>query len=153
MSSEQNRTVVQRFYEELWNGRQINLVHELIATDCVTHQLRSGAELTGAPRGPEDVKHHIREWLIGFPDLRFTVEQVICEGDMVMTRSVMEGTHTGAWLGLAPTGKQLSIRMMVIQRIENGKIAEDWVLVESLGLLQQLGLIPATEEILAQAVK
>jgi predicted ester cyclase len=69
------------------------------------------------PRGPEVVKDHIAEWLTGFPDLRFTVEQMIAEGDQVLTRSFMDGTHTGTWLGLPPTGKQVSIRMMVIQRI------------------------------------
>ena len=78
---------------------------------------------------------------------------MIAEGDQVVTRSVMRGTHTGTWLGIAPTGKRVSIRMMVMQRIWNGKIAEDWVLVESLGLLQQLGLVPATQEILAKAAK
>ncbi len=153
MANEQNMRVVRRFYEELWNNRQVNIADEIIASDCVTHQLRSGAEVAGVLRGPEAVKHHIAEWLKGFPDLRFTVEQMIAEGDKVLTQSVMEGTHQGRWLGVAPTGKRVSIRMMVIQRLADGKIAEDWVLVESLGLLQQLELIPATEEILAQAEK
>ncbi len=153
MTSEQNKDVVRRFYEELWNNRQVNLADELIAAECVTYQLRSGVEAGAVTRGPEAIKHHVEEWLTGFPDLRFTVEQMIAEGDQVVTRSVMRGTHTGTWLGLAPTGKRVSIRMMVMQRIENGKIAEDWVLVESLGLLQQLGLVPATQEILAKAAK
>jgi steroid delta-isomerase-like uncharacterized protein len=154
MSAEdQSKAVVTRFYEELWNKRNVNIADEIIATDCVTHQLRSGAELVGAPRGPEAIKHHVEEWLKGFPDIHFTVEQMIAEADLVVTRSVMQGTHTGTWLGIAPTGKQVGIRMIVIQRIADGKIAEDWVLVESLGLLQQLGLIQATEEILAQAAK
>lgn len=148
MSAEQNRAIVSRFYEELWNQRRVDVADEIIAPDCVTHQLRSGVEVGGVARGPEAVKRHAAEWLKGFPDLRFTVEQMIAEGDQVVTRSVMQGTHTGAWLSIAPTGKQVSIRMMVIQRIADGKIAEDWVLVESLGLWQQLGLLPATEEIL-----
>jgi steroid delta-isomerase-like uncharacterized protein len=153
MADVQNRRVVRRFYEELWNNRQVNVADEIIASDCITHQLRSGAEVGGVLRGPEAVKHHVAEWLNGFPDLRFTVEQMIAEGDTVVTRSVMEGTHQGCWLGVAPTGKRVSIRMMVIQRLADGKIAEDWVLVESLGFLQQLELIPPIEEILAQAGK
>lgn len=153
MSAEQNKTIVTRFYEELWNGRSLSVADEIIAADCVTHQLRSGAGLVGATRGPEAVKHHVAEWLKGFPDLRFTVEQVIAESELVVTRSVMEGMHTGVWLGIAPTGKRVSIRMIVIQRIADGKIAEDWVLVESSGFLQQLGLIPALEEILAKAAE
>ena len=148
MSSVQNRAIVSRFYEELWNQRRTDVADEIVAPDCVTHQLRSGVELVGVPRGPEAIKRHVAEWLSGFPDLRFTVEQMIAEGDQVVTRSLMRGTHTGAWLGIAPTGRQVTIRMMVIQRIANGKIVEDWVLVESLGWMQQLGLLPATGEIL-----
>lgn len=146
-----NKTVVERFYQKLWNERQLNLADELIAADCVTHQLRSGEEVTGAARGPEEIKQHIRQWLAGFPDLRFAVEDIICDGDLVVSRSVMKGTHTGSWLGLDPSGKEVSVRMMVIQRIAEGRIAEDWVLVESLGLWQQLGLLPATEEILPKS--
>ena len=86
-----------------------------------------------------------------FPDLRFTIEHMIAEADQVATRTVMQATHTGPWLGVAPTGKRISIRMTTVHRMANGKIAEDWVLVESLGFFQQLGLIPATSEILAKA--
>jgi steroid delta-isomerase-like uncharacterized protein len=149
MSAEQSKSIVSRFYEELWNGRQIHIADEIIAADCITHQLQSGAEIQSVLRGPEEVKRHVEEWLQGFPDLRFTVEQMIAEDNQVMTRSVMHGTHTGNWLGIAPTGKPVSIRMMVIQRITGGKIAEDWVLVEVLGFFQQLGLVPAIQEILS----
>ncbi len=62
----------------------------------------------------------------------------------------MQGTHTGAWFGVGPTGKTVSIRLIVIHRIREGKIAEDWVLVESLGFFQQLGLVPSTPDILAR---
>src|SRR5919106_4785825 len=136
MSLEQNKAVVLRFYEELWNARTLSVADEIFAADCVTHQLQSGAAPEGTPRNPEAVKHHVAEWLAGFPDLRFSVEQMLAEGDLVMTRSTMHGTHTGSWLGIGPTGKQVSIRMFVVHRIVNAKIAEDWVLVEALGFLQ-----------------
>lgn len=150
---EQTKTIVRRFYEELWNNRNLDVADEIIAPDCVTHQLRSGADSVAVPRGPEAVKHHITEWLNGFPDLSFTVEQMIAETEQVVSRSVMRGTHTGSWLGIAPTGKQLSIRMIVTQRIVSGKIVEDWVLVEALGFFQQIGLVPATQELLAKAAR
>ncbi|HEX8491299.1 MAG TPA: ester cyclase [Pyrinomonadaceae bacterium] len=153
MSAEENKAIVRRFYEELWNQRSLDVASEIIAPDCLTHQLRSGAEAAGVPRGPAAARHHIEEWLTGFPDLRFDVEQIIAEADHVVSRSCLHATHTGPWLGLAPTGKQISIRMVVIQQIVNGKITADWVLVESLGLLQQLGLVPATEEILSTPAK
>ncbi len=153
MSAEQNKVVVRRFIEELWNNRNLDTADEIFAADCVTHQLRSGAGLVAAARSPEVVKKHVTEWLVGFPDLHFTIEQMVAEADQVVARTVMQGTHSGVWLGVAPTGKQVNIRMITIHRIANGKIAEDWVLVESLGFFQQLGLIPATQEIMAKAAK
>ena len=153
MSAEQNKAIVLRFYEELWNQRRIDIADELVAPECVTHQLRSGADVVGVPRGPAAIKRHVAEWLSGFPDLRFDVEQIIAGDGEVVTRSVMHGTHTGDWHGVAATGRRIGIRMVVIQRIADGRIAEDWVLVESLGLWQQLGLLPATDEILARAGK
>ena len=151
MSAEQNKAIVRQFIEELWNNRNLDIADAIFAADCVTHQLRSGAEIAAAPRSPESVKKHVAEWLAGFPDLRFTIEHMIAEADQVATRTVMQATHTGPWLGVAPTGKRISIRMTTVHRMANGKIAEDWVLVESLGVFQQLGLIPATSEILAKA--
>ena len=148
MSAEQCKTIARRFIEELWHGRRLELADELFAPDCVTHQLRSGAADVGVPRPPALVKRHVADWLAAFPDLRFDIEQMIAEGDTVATRCTMRGTHTGAWLGVAPTGRQVTVRMIVIQRIVAGQIAEDWVLVESLGLFQQLGLVPPREELL-----
>lgn len=151
MSAELNKAIVSRFYQELWNNRNISVAEEIFAADCITHQIQSGTASTGVPRNPEAVKHHVAEWVAGFPDLRFSVEQMIAEADHVVSRSVMNGTHTGTWLGIAPTGKQVSIRMFVVHRILNGKIVEDWVLVEALGFFQQLGIVPATQEILAKS--
>jgi steroid delta-isomerase-like uncharacterized protein len=153
VSAELNKAIVSRFYEELWNTRNMSVADETFAADCVTHQLQSGVVSAGELRNPEAVKRHVAEWLVGFPDLRFTVEQILAEGDQVVSRSVMHGTHAGTWLGISPTGKQVSIRMFVVHRIANGKIAEDWVLVEALGFFQQLEILPATQEILAKAAR
>jgi predicted ester cyclase len=94
------------------------------------------------------MKEHVSGWLMSFPDLRFTIEQMIAQGNRVVSQLVMEGTHQGTWMGISPTGKKLQIRMIVIHRIANSKIAEDWVLVESLGLFQQLGMVPDTAELI-----
>ncbi len=153
MSLEHNKAIVRQFIEELWNDRNLDIADAIFAPDCVTHQLRSGADPTAAPRGPELLKKHVAEWLAAFPDLRFTIEQMIAEADQVASRTVMQGTHTGPWHGVAPTGRRVSIRMTTVHRIENGKIAEDWVLVESLGFFQQLGLVPATQDIVAKAAR
>lgn len=151
MTAADSKAIVRRFYEKLWNDRQIEIADEIFAADCLTHQLQSGAEDVGVLRDPQAIKQHVASWLAGFADLRFQVEEMIAEADKVVTRCVAHGTHTGAWCGISPTNKQISIRMVVIHKIQNGKIAEDWVLVESLGFFQQLGLLPTTEKILASA--
>ena len=140
--------IIQRFVEELWNSRRLEVADEIFSEDCVTHQLRSGVSAQPALRGPQAMKDHVSDWLMSFPDLRFNIEQMIAERDRVVSHLVMEGTHQGTWMGISPTGKRLHIRMITIHRIANSKIAEDWVLVESLGFFQQLGMLPDTAELI-----
>ena len=137
--------VIERFVEELWNDRRLDVADEIFAEHCVTHQLRSGPVAEPESRGPEAMKEHVAGWVVSFPDLRFRIEQMIEQGDRVVSQLVLEGTHEGPWMGIAPTGKRVQIRMIAIHRIADGKIAEDWVLVESLGFFQQLGLVAETE--------
>jgi steroid delta-isomerase-like uncharacterized protein len=140
--------IIKRFVEELWNARRLDVADQIFSEDCVTHQLRSGVLAEPAHRGPQAMKEHVSGWLMSFPDLRFNVEQMIAERDHVVSHLVMEGTHQGTWMGISPTGKRLQIRLITIHRIANSKIAEDWVLVESLGLFQQLGVLPDTAELI-----
>ena len=142
------RYIINRFVEELWNARRLDVADQIFSEDCVTHQLRSGVLGEPAHRGPQEMKEHVSGWLMSFPDLRFNIEQMIAERDRVVSQLVMEGTHQGTWMGILPTGKRLQIRLITIHRIANGKIAEDWVLVESLGLFQQLGAVPDTAELM-----
>lgn len=144
--------IIRRFVDELWNGRQLEVADEIFAADCITHQLRSGAPSSAVPRGPEAIKEHVSGWLRSFPDLRFTVEQIIAQNDRVATQLLVEGTHQAPWLGIPASGKTLQIRMFTLHRIAGDKIVEDWVLVESLGVFQQLGVIPSTPEMIAKFV-
>jgi len=93
MSLEANKTIARRFIEELWNERKLEVANDILASDCITHQLRSGQDTMTMPRGPEIIKRHIAEWLTGFPDMRFAIEQVVAEGDRVMMQCVGRGTH------------------------------------------------------------
>ncbi len=147
---ENNKRLIIRFFEEVWNKRKLEIANDIFDNDCHTFQLRSGIPTISTPRGPESIKDHIAEWLSGFPDLKFTIEQMIAEGDRVSTLLVMDGTHTGQWLGISPNGKRINIRMLTIHRIRSGKIIEDWVIVESLGFFQQLGILPATSDFLRE---
>jgi len=114
----------------------------------VTHQLRSGEDPAGIPRSAESVKREAAAWLTGFPDLEFLLEQMIAGGDRVVSHCTMRGTHTGAWMEIGPTGRSVSVPIITIHRIADGKIAEDWVLMGSLILFQQLGLVPQTQDFL-----
>jgi len=148
MSIETNKEIVRRFICELWNQRKLELADQLFHPECVTHQLRIGADPAGTPRGPEVMKHHLSEWLASFPDIEFSIEQMLAEDDRVMTQVVARGTHKGVWLGIPPTEKLITILMFVVHRIANGLIVEDWVLIDALGVFQQLGLVASSEELL-----
>lgn len=143
--------VVTDFFERLWNGRELHLAEALIASDCVTHQQQSGSPDRPVPRGPDAIRHHVGEWLQAFPDLRIEVRQILGSGDRVAVQCSMEGTHEGPWMGVPPTGRRTSIEMMVLYRVENGKIVEDWVVIESYGFFEQLGLVPSKPDLLASA--
>jgi steroid delta-isomerase-like uncharacterized protein len=145
---ENNKQFIIRFFDEVWNQRKLEIADDIFDNNCRTFQLQSGAPVTSTPRGPESIKKHIAEWLSAFPDLTFTIEQMIAEGDRVSTLLAMDGTHTGRWLGIPPNGKRINIRLMTIHRFKNCKIIEDWVIVESLGFFQQLGILPATSDLL-----
>jgi len=148
--------IVKRFVEELWNARKLDVVDQIFSEDCVTHQLRSGALAQPARRGPQAMKEHVSGWLMSFPDLRFNIEQMIAGRDRVASQLMMEGTHQSAWLGLPPSGKKVQIRMFTVHRVVQGKIVEDWVLVvlvESLGLFQQLGLVPDTADLVGNFLR
>lgn len=146
-----NEVIVHRFVNELWNARELSVADEIFASHCVTHQLRSGEPITSAPRDPETLKQHVRDWVNAFPDLQFTLEQTVASEDRLASHITMRGTHNGEWMGVSPTGKQITITMIIVHRIEAGKIVEDWVLVDSLGLFQQLGLVRSREEIFNRA--
>jgi len=151
MNEGENKKIVRRFIEEMWNQRKLRIADELFAADCVTHQLRTGEDPAGVPRSPESVKREATAWLTGFPDLQFALEQMIAAGDRVVSLCTMRGTHTGVWMGIGPTGRKVSFPIITIHRIANGKIAEDWVLVGWLMLFQQLELVPETQQIFADS--
>lgn len=142
------KQLMKSFVEELWNERRLDVADALFAENCVTHQLHSGASVDAVPRGPQAIKEHVKGWLVSFPDLRFSVEQMLGEGDRVAMHLVMEGTHKGAWMGIPASGKKIQIRMFTVHRFVEEKIVEDWVLVESLGFFQQLGVLPNTADLL-----
>ncbi len=138
MSTEENKALIRRWVEEFFNQGQMDLAEELFAPDFV--QRDPGTP--GAYRGPEGAKQFATMYRTGFPDVWLTIEDMIAEGDQVITRWSGRGTHTGDLPGIPATGKQTLVTGIQIDRIVNGKVVEDHVNWDTLGLLQQLGVIP-----------
>jgi predicted ester cyclase len=141
--------VMNRFIEELWNGRRLDVADSIFSPHCVTHQLRSGLPMDAVSRSSQDIKVDITQWITSFPDLWFRVEQMLCEGDRVVMRLLAEGTHEGEWMGIPATSRKIQIRMFTVHRVIEGRIAEDWFQVEWLGVFQQLGVVPSTPDLVS----
>ncbi len=135
--SEENKTLIRRYYEELFNKGNLSVADELITPDFVSHAL--GERGAG---GPEGVKQFVTRVRTGFPNFNVTIEDQLADDDKVVTRFRMSGTHNGQWMGAAPTGKQVTTGGIWIHRIAEGKIVERWGHVDRLGMAQQMGVIP-----------
>jgi steroid delta-isomerase-like uncharacterized protein len=138
MSTEENKALIRRFYEEVFNNRNLAALDDFYAPNHIDHTLPPGL-----PVGPEGTKQAIATMLEGFPDLHISIEDMIAEGDKVVIRFTTHGTQQGTLGGIPPTNKQVAISTIEITRIAEGKIVEDWGLDDRLGMLQQLGLVPA----------
>ena len=144
--------VVDRFFTEVWNQRRLGVLDEIVDTNCVTHQVRSApGAIVSAGRGPRALREHIESWLAAFPDIAVTIDLKCACDPLVVSWVTMRGVHARPWQGLPPTGREVTIRTVAQHRVENGRIVEDWVIVETLGLFQQLGLVQSTPELLMQA--
>jgi predicted ester cyclase len=139
MTLEDNVGTYRRWFDEGCTQGNVDLADELYAQDYVTHAVRPGL-----PPTLDGLKLFIRALREGIPDLDCPVAQVIAEGDRVAGRFSLRGTHLGTLFAVAPTGKPVDVGVMVIARFNDaGKWAEDWVAWDQVGLLQQIGVIPA----------
>jgi predicted ester cyclase len=135
--SEDNKARVRRIIEEVYNRGDLDLVDEVAAADLVIH---SGPQDI---RGREGAKQYVAALRAGFPDLRFTIEDQVAEGDMVVTRWSARGTHRGEFQGVTATDREVRLAGTDIDRIVGGKVVECWAHVDELGLLRQLGAVGA----------
>ena len=138
MSTEQNKSIVRRWIEEGWNKGNVAVVDQFYTPDVVQHDPGSPAPVTSSAA----LKQYVSVFLTAIPDLHFEIDDLIAEGDKVAWRFTSRGTQTGPLLNLPPTGKSSIVTGMVFFRLTDGKIAEVWVNIDNLGLLQQLGVIP-----------
>lgn len=138
--SEESKAVVQRLGEEAFNGGNLEVADELVASDVVDHDPAPGQ----AP-GREGIKQFVATLRAAFPDLRMAVENVVAEGDMVAFSYTISGTHQGEWMGVPPTGRRVEVKAMEMVRIVDGKMVDRWGNTDELGLLQQIGAAPALD--------
>ena len=136
--SEQNKTIVRRLFDELWNKGNLSVADELIAPTYAHHD----ASTQDFGRGPESEKKRVTLYRTAFSDLRLTVEDMIAEGETVVARWSCRGAHKGDLNGIAPTGKQFVISGVSIVRFTGGKMVEGWINWDALGLMQQLSVVP-----------
>ena len=141
MSAEENKAIMRRFWGVWEQGNFIELIDELLAPDYINHSPGTPDQ----PAGPEGVKAVVSMFRSGMPDLKVTIDDMIAEGDKVVTRYTIEGTHEGELFGVPPTGRRASIESMTVERVSDGKIREHWRITDTLDMMQQLGAIPVPE--------
>ena len=133
MSTEENKALILRLYEEVWNQHNPEAVDDFVAADVFSRDM-----LPEYQHGVEGYKHLV-EWLhTAMPDLRMDIEDIIAEGDKVATFVTFSGTHTGPLRDLAPTGRHVSVEQTHWFRLANGKVAETWSVRDDLGMMQQM---------------
>ena len=137
MTSQDNKKVVARYYDEVLNGRKAAVLDELAVEDYVEHD-----PFPGQGNGRADLKARVQALQSAFDPLRFTVEDVIAEGDKVVVRWKNAGTHSGSFMGIPATNKTFSVAGIDVHTVRDGRIAEHWHVVDQLGQMQQMGLIP-----------
>jgi predicted ester cyclase len=133
VNHEANKSIIRRLYKEVFGDWDLSVIDELIGPDFLGHGVPAGT-----PRGPEGFRQFYASLRAAFPDLRYTVEDMIAENDRVVVRWRWEGTHQGRFKDIAPTGKRASMTGIAIYRLAGGKAVERWVEVGMESLLRQL---------------
>lgn len=135
--ADENKRLMRRFVEEFQSGGNESVAEELLAADFVDH-----SPFPGVSPDREGVKRLFAALRAAFPDLRAVIHDQLAEGDRVATRKTFRGTHRGEFLGISPTGRMVTFDVVDIVRIDKGRIAEHWNVVDLMGLLQQIGMTP-----------
>ena len=139
MSSEQNKALVRQMVEEIFNRGNASRVDEFLVPDFIEHE-----ELPpGIPSNREGVKLLTAQLHSAFPDFKATIDDIVAEGDKVVIRMTWTGTHKGEFMGIPPTGKGISIGVIDIIRVAGGQFVEHWGQMDDMGMMRQLGAIPA----------
>ena len=137
-----HKAIVRRLYEDVWNKRKLELVSDLISPSHALHD----NNFPGSSVGPEAYRAQMAIYLAAFPDLHFTVEDIVAEKDKVAASWTISGTHKGELWGVRATNKKMSLDGITIHHIANGKIIDSYISSDALGLMRQLGAVPALHQ-------
>jgi steroid delta-isomerase-like uncharacterized protein len=135
MSAEENKALMHRFFEEMNEGN-FAVIDELLAPEYIYHD-------TTGDMTREQFKQYAKGMVAALPDFNGSIDDMIAEGDKVAVRYTMQGTHQGTLRGIPPTGKRITINGLEIDRLSGGKFVETWIISDTLGMMQQLGVIPS----------
>ena len=141
MASEENKSHMRVFVDEVINKKNLDAIDALVAVDFVEH-----VPLPDQTPGRAGLKHGIGLFLEAFPDIQWVLEEQIAEGDKVVSRFTWSGTHRGPFMGVAPTGRKVQVWGIAIDVVRDGKFAESRFIMDTLGLMRQLGAIPTADE-------
>jgi steroid delta-isomerase-like uncharacterized protein len=137
--SDANKTICRRVFEDVWNNRNLAVIEELYAANFTVHDPQS----PDFGRGPEAARKTVNYYLSAFPDTRFTIDDMVAEGDRVVVRWSVRGTHRGDLGGIVPTGRNVNITGITMYRLSNNKIVEEYENWDAFSLMKQLGAVPA----------
>lgn len=132
----ETKAIVRRLYHEVWNKRRLEVIKELISPSHALHD----PHLAGSAVGPDAYKRVLTQFIAAFPDLRFEVEDYICEEDKVAAMWTISGTHKREFRGISGTNKKIAVEGVTIHQIANGKIMDSYLNLDYLGLMEQLGV-------------
>jgi steroid delta-isomerase-like uncharacterized protein len=136
-----NKALIRRLYEEVWNHRKFEVINEIISPSHALQAPNIAGSVVAV--GPEAYKRQLMLFLAGYSDLHWAIEDLIAEDDKVVACWTVTGTHRGEFMGVPATNKKVSVDGMTIHHIANGKIMDSYSNWDALGMMQQLGAIPA----------
>jgi len=137
MGAAQNQELVRDMFDRAINKRDMSVLDEFLSPDYVNYDMP-----TPEP-GPVGMRAVMGQFFDGFPDMKIVLETTVGEGDLVCTRGYFEGTHDGDFMGVPATGKKVNVRYQDMWRLKDSKAVENWVRIDLLGLMQQLGVVPS----------
>jgi steroid delta-isomerase-like uncharacterized protein len=137
--SADNRSIVLRLYDEVWNKRKLQVMSELVSPSHALH----GPLYTGPAIGPEVYRGQVSMFAAGFPDVRFSIEDTVVEEDKVVVCWTFSGTHQGEFMGVPATNKKVSVDGITIHVLAKGIIMDSYISLDMWGMMQQLGVISA----------